>query len=236
MPVAAAIAGAAVIGGVSTAVAGSKAAKAQKKAAQTAADASERATQLQVAESQRQYDQSRADFAPYRETGYRALDTLAGLYGVGPTKADPTAMLEATPGYQFQREQGLSAIDRQNSARGALNSGGADKARIRYASGLAASNYDSFVNRLAALAGVGQSATGSTAAAGQAASNAITGAYGTNGANQANAATAAGAATASSYANMASAVNGTASNLASLYLYQNGGGFKTPAIPGQGNI
>lgn len=234
MGVAAAIAGAAVVGGAATAISGSKAAKAQKNAAATAAAASERGTQLQIEEQRRQYDQTRADYAPYRETGYKALDTLAGLYGVGGTRIDPTAALEATPGYQFQREQGLSAIDRANSARGALASGGADKSRIRYASGLAASNYENFANRLAALAGVGQSATGATAAAGQGAANAITGAYGTNAANQANAATAAGNATASSYANMGSAINGTVNNLASLYLYQNGGGFSPVKTAGVG--
>lgn len=220
-----AIAGAAVVGGVSTAVSGSKAAKAQKQAAQTAADASERSAQLQVDEAKRQYDLTRSDYAPYRETGYKALDTLAGLYGVGDKAIDPTAALEATPGYQFQKSEGLQAIDRRNAASGALNSGGADKARIRYAEGIAASNYDSYANKLAALAGVGQSATGSTAAAGQSATNAITSAYGTNGANQAAAATAAGNARASSYANIGSANNGTVNNLASLYLYQNGGGF-----------
>lgn len=149
MPPAVAIAGAAVVGGAATAISGSKAAKAQKSAAATAAAASERGTQLQIEEQRRQYDQTRADYAPYRETGYKALDTLAGLYGVGGTRIDPTAALEATPGYQFQRDQGLSAIDRANSARGALNSGGADKSRIRYASGLAASNYENFANWLA---------------------------------------------------------------------------------------
>lgn len=226
MGVAAAIAGAAVIGGAASAYAGSKAASAQTKGAQAAAAASQASTEAQIAESRRQYDQTRADYAPYRETGYKALDTLAGLYGVGGTKIDPTAALEATPGYQFQKEQGLSTLDRANSANGALASGGATKSAIRYASGLAASNYDSYANRIAALAGVGQSATGSTAAAGQAASSQITSAYGTNGANQAQAATAAGNASASSYANLGSAVNGTVNNLASLYLYNQGGGFK----------
>lgn len=231
MGIAAAIGGAAIVGAGASVYAGSKASKAQKKAAEKAAAASQAATDAQIAESRRQYDQTRADYTPYREVGYRALDTLAGLYGVGGKQIDPTAALEATPGYQFQREQGLLAIDRQNAARGALNSGGADKARIRYASGLAASNYDSYANRLAALAGVGQSATGATAAAGQAASNAITSAYGTNGANQANAATAAGNASASSYANMGNAINGTVNNLASLYLYNQGGGFAKPTAP-----
>jgi hypothetical protein len=66
------------------------------------------------------------------------------------------------------------------------------------------------------------------------AANAITGAYGTNAANQANAAMAAGNATASSYANMGSAINGTVNNLASLYLYQNGGGFSPVKTAGVG--
>lgn len=236
--VAVAIGGAAIVGGASTAIAGGKAAKAQGQAAETAAAASERSTQLQIEEAKRQYDLTRADYTPYRETGYKALDTLAGLYGVGPNKIDPTAALKATPGYQFQMDEGLKAINRSSAARGSLNSGGADKARIRYAEGIASGAYDTYSNRLAALAGVGQSATGSTAAAGQAASNAITSAYGVNGQNQAAAATAAGNARASSYANTGSAINGTVNNLASLYLYQNGGGFGGAAggwtVPGGG--
>ncbi|KKW92688.1 hypothetical protein [Sphingobium chungbukense] len=235
-PPAVAIAGAAVAGGISTAVAGSKAAKAQKQGAKAAADASERATQLQVDEAKRQYDLTRSDYEPYRETGYKALDTLAGLYGVGGTKIDPTAALEATPGYKFQLDEGLKAINRSNAARGILNSGGADKARMRYASGLAASNYDAFANRIAALAGVGQSATGQTAAAGQAASNAITSAYGVNGQNQANAAMAAGNARASSYANIGASISGATNNLASLYLMNNGGWFNRPTGTAGGNI
>lgn len=236
MVAAAAIGAVATVGStVAQVSAGKSAAKAQKNAAATAAAASERGTQLQIEEQRRQYDQTRADYAPYRETGYKALDTLAGLYGVGGTRIDPTAALEATPGYQFQRDQGLSAIDRANSARGALASGGADKSRIRYASGLAASNYENFANRLAALAGVGQSATGATAAAGQGAANAITGAYGTNAANQANAATAAGNATASSYANTGKAIAGGVQNLASLYFNMSGPGIGGGGVYG-GNL
>lgn len=232
MPIGAAIGGAAVIGGATSIISGNKAADAQQQGAETAAAASERATQAQIAEQRRQYDTTRADYAPYRETGYKALDTLSGLYGVGPNKIDPTAALEATPGYQFNRDEGLRAIDRSNAARGLLNSGGADKARMRYAQGLASNTYDSYKNTLAALAGVGQSATGSTAAAGANSANAITGALGTNAATQGNAAINAGNARASSFANTGSAINGTVNNLASMYLYQQGGGFGGPSTYG----
>lgn len=223
MVAAAAIGAVATVGGaVAQASAGSKAAKAQRQGAQMAADASERSTQLQIEEQRRQSEQARADWAPYRESGYKALATLADLAGVGTNKIDPTATLEATPGYQFQMSEGLKAVDRRDSARGFLNSGGADKARMRYAQGLAASNYDGFANRIAALAGVGQSATGATSAAGQSAANAITGAYGTNGTVQANSAMAAGNARASSYANTGAAIAGGMKSLADLYFNMSG--------------
>jgi hypothetical protein len=207
----------AVVGGGAQIVAGNKAAKAQKKGAKAAADASQAATDAQVGEARRQYDQTREDFTPFRETGYRALDTLANLYMEGPNKIDPTATLRATPGYQFQMDEGLKAIDRGNAARGILDSGGADKARLRYAQGIADTTYNQFANRLAAMAGVGQSATGSTAAAGAQATNTIAGAYNQNGANQAAAATNAANATASSYANTGAAISGMTTDLANIY-------------------
>lgn len=240
MPPALAIAGAAVVGGATSMIAGSKAAKAQRDAAAQSAAASDRATQAQIEEARRQYDTTRADYTPYREVGYGALGKLAGMYGVQSMDAagHPTAAggasgagysgdggFTASPGYDFRMSEGLKAIDRQNAARGILNSGGADKARMRYAQGLASSEYDTYANRIAALAGVGQSATGSTAAAGANSSGQIVNALGQNGQNQMTAATNAGNARASSYANAGSAINGTVNNLASLYMYQQGGGF-----------
>jgi hypothetical protein len=120
----------------------------------------------------------------------------------------------ASPGYAFRRSEGLKAIERSSAARGLLNSGAADKARMRYADGLASSEYDTYANRLAALAGVGQTATNATQQAGAQAAQGISQAQ-----------MAAGNARASSYANTGSAINSGVNNLASLYLYQNGGGF-----------
>jgi len=77
-----AIAGAAVVGAGSSMIAGNKAAKAQENAAQTAANASNQATQAQVAEAKRQYDLTRADYAPQRDVGQSALYKLADMYGV----------------------------------------------------------------------------------------------------------------------------------------------------------
>lgn len=98
------------------------------------------------------------------------------------------------------------------------------KAIGRYADGLASSEYEGYANRLAALAGVGQTATGQVAAAG--ADNAKT---------IASTQVAAGNARASAYQNTGSAINTGINNLASTYLLagRGGGGFGG-GVPGYG--
>lgn len=214
--VAVAIGGAAVVGAGASVYAGSKAAKAQKKAAKLAAQT-----------SQNQADQNRADLAPYRMTGYGALSKLAALSGVQQYDAEGKPVgtgayddggFTASPGYQFRRDEGLKAVDRANAARGLLNSGGADKARMRYADGLASSEFDAYTSRLAQLAGMGQGATNTTVSSGTTAAGQI-------GAAQ----TAAGNATAAGYANLGSSFNSGVNNLASAYLYSQSPIFKSPA-------
>lgn len=214
MGIAAAIAGAAVIGGVATVVSGNKAANAQKDAANQS-----------ISEQQRQYNQTRDDYAPWRTAGAGALGKLTSLYGIGaPTNSggpatanasDIYAAFRATPGYQFTQQEGTQAAERSAAARGMLGSGATLKAIDRYSSGLADQTYNSYVGQLQSIAGLGQSATGSTAQAGQIAANNISQSY-----------MQAGQARASSYANTGSAINGTINNLAGAYLY--GQGSKPP--------
>ena len=210
MPPAVAIAGAAVVGAGATLLSGSAAAKAQKHAA----DAS-------IAEQQREYDISRADLAPYRATGTAALNKLAGMYGVAPAgtvsatpgaSSDPYGGYTESPGYAFQRDQGIQAAERAAAAGGRLASGGTQKAIARYVTGVAANDFDNYTSRLAQLAGVGQQATNTQVAANQNTAN-----------NISSGVTAAGNARASGYANTGSAINGGVNNLAAAYLYS-----KTP--------
>lgn len=191
----AALIGSAVIGAGASAISGSKAAKAQKNAAAQ-----------QVAEQRRQYDQTRTDLAPWRTAGSNALDILMR------TQGGDMSGFTTSPGYQFRQQEGLKAIDRSNAARGLLNSGAADKARMRYGEGLAGAEFGDWWNRLAGVAGVGQAATNTTAAAGQNAANNISNAY-----------QQAGNARASSYANTGSAVNSGINNVLSAYLFSQGG-------------
>ncbi len=199
---AAAIVGAAVVGAGATLIAGSKAAKAQKQAA----------TQ-QIDYAERRDEQTRADYAPWREAGSRALSILDRTYGTNGQPGDRSAF-ETSPGYEFRRDEGLRATDRSFASRGLLNSGAADKARMRYGEGLAASEYGDWWNRTAGLAGVGQAATNSTTQAGMGYAGMANNAIGQ-----------AGAARASSYANTGSAINSGINNVLSAYLYSRNGGF-----------
>lgn len=211
LSLAAAAIGAAVIGGGASIIGGAKAAKATKQAANT-----------QIGEQRRQYDLTRADYAPWREAGSAAITKMAGVYGLngtvpasgGTTGTGAYGGFFESPDYQYRKDETEKAANRGLSSRGLLGSGGAVIAKSRLAGNLASGEYGDWWNRLAGIAGVGQTATAGTAAAGQAATNGITQAIG-----------AAGNARASSYANTASAINGGINNVLSAYLYQQGGGF-----------
>lgn len=128
----------------------------------------------------------------------------------------------ASPSYQFRLAEGMKAIQRSAAARGGLNSGATMKSINNYAQDTASTEFDNYANRLAAMAGVGQSATGATAQAGQNYANGASNAY-----------TNAGNARASAYQNTGNAINQGVQNLAGAYLYNkgyNGGG----GVPGGG--
>lgn len=194
--------GAAALGAGASIYSGSKAASAQRKAADQS-----------VAEQRRQYDITRADYAPWRSAGVGALDMLSRAYGIGGQAPDMTAFT-ASPGYEFRYNEGLRAIDRGAAARGLLHSGPAVKAEQRFGEGLASSEFGDWWNRLAGVAGVGQQATAAVTQAGQNSANNISNAY-----------TAQGNARASSFANTGSAINSGINNVVSAYLYNRGGGF-----------
>lgn len=134
------------------------------RAAERAADVQAGASQAAIDEQRRQFDLIRADLAtvrgdlaPFREQGVNALNQFAGSV-LGP--------LEATPAFKFQLEQGVNALERGASARGKLFSGQQAKALTEFGQGLGSLEANNHLNRLAALAGIGQSAvnTGGTLA------------------------------------------------------------------------
>ena len=130
------------------------AANASGNAARTAAGAADRSAEAQLA----MFQQNREDMAPYREAGGRGLSRFEG--SLGPS-------FQESPGYQFAFDEGRRAIDQNASARGMLNSGSRLQALTRYGQGMANQEFGNYQNRLAALSGIGQSATGQTAQMGQ---------------------------------------------------------------------
>lgn len=162
---AAIVGGSAIVGGVLQSNAAGRAAS--KQAAST-----DRATEEQA----RQYDQTREDYAPYREAGKKALGQYETEINAPVTSAD----VMSDPGYQFGLSQGQLGLDRKAAAAGGRVSGAALKSAAEYANNYATTGYNAAyqrrqdrLNRLASLANVGQTATGGSAAAGAAKSNAI---------------------------------------------------------------
>ena len=67
-----------------------------------------------------------------------------------------------SPGYDFRFQEGIRAIDRSASAKGTLMSGGQQRELTRYGQGFASGEFNNYANRLASLAGIGQTATSAT--------------------------------------------------------------------------
>jgi hypothetical protein len=143
-------------------------------ATSSAAKKAQKSTDAALAEQARQYDLSREDQAPYREAGYDALERLGQF--TDPSMSHQDVMNE--PGYQFGLQQGLSNIQNTAAARGGLYSGNALKALTQYGNDYATTKYGDAWNRMqsdagnrwgrmAALAGIGQTATNQTQQAGQ---------------------------------------------------------------------
>lgn len=180
MGAAAAIAGIGAVGSIAGSLMSSSAAG---DAADTQAAAADRASQAAQAQSA----QTRADLSPYRDAGNRGLDALLASLGLGGPGINllkqsgisgltfqPTqAQLEATPGYQFTKAQGLQSVANSNAAAGRGISGAALKGAAAYAAGLAdntlktqqgivQSNLGNVLNPLANLVNLGQTAATQT--------------------------------------------------------------------------
>lgn len=165
------VAGAAVVGTVGGALIGSNAAKG-------AANAQASATNTATGEQQREFDINQGNEQPYIDAGKAALGQYQTQINKPTTAAD---VMAGDPGYQFGLDQGQTALDRKIAAMGGRVSGAALKATDRYATDYATTGYNTAyqrsqdrLNRLAALAGLGQTATGASAASGAASTNAIT--------------------------------------------------------------
>jgi hypothetical protein len=83
------------------------------------------------------------------------------------------AGFQATPSYQFDLAEQKKALENSQAARGGLLSGNALRATQEAASGLANREYGNYWNRLAGIAGVGQTANNALSSLGANTANAV---------------------------------------------------------------
>lgn len=107
-----------LIGGI---IGGNKQAKASKEAARLQYEA----TQDGIAESRRQFNQTREDYQPFRDLGYGALDNFGDLIGINGAEAQQSEidLLRASPLYQSLFDNGQEAMLASASATGGLRGG-----------------------------------------------------------------------------------------------------------------
>lgn len=151
-------------------------ARASEHAANVGSAASDRAANLQaqaateaIAEQRRQYDTSRADLAPWLESGRGALGVLDRTAG-----GDMSAFM-ASPDYNFRRSEGERDIGSSFAARGGAASGNALRALSEFNQNLASGEFGNWWNRTAARAGVGQTTASDLGRLGANASSNISG-------------------------------------------------------------
>ena len=146
-------------------------ANAAKSGANAQSNAANRAAELQ----QQQYEQTRADQAPFREAGGRALTKLEGMADYTPFSMNAFTQ---DPGYGFRLKQGQKALDASFAARGGLISGNALKAATAFGQYMGSQEYQNAFNRYQTerqatlapymtLAGFGTGANAANAQAGQ---------------------------------------------------------------------
>lgn len=118
--------------------------------------------------------------------------------------ADPYGGFMASPDYQFRKDQGVTAITGNKAAKGLLDSGALGTGLINYGQQAATQEFGSWYDRLASLAGVGQSATNNAVSAAASNTNAQQGIIQSQGQNLS-----------TSFANQGGIQSGLISNLGS---------------------
>lgn len=197
----------------------------QADATTQAANISAAAQNQALALQQRMYEEGIARQKPYYEAGTNALAKMQEQYGNMPAAFTGRVNLGQDPGYAFRMSEGMKALERSAAARGGLLSGGTGKALTRYGQEMGSQEYQNAYNRalteynanvqrestgynrLASLAGIGQTTAQQLGAAGSNYANQANQLAMTNAANQGNLALAGGNIRASQYGSAGSALN-----------------------------
>lgn len=229
-------AGAMAISAVSSAYSANKAASAQKHATSAAIKSDQAIADQQLQFAKQQWADQQAMQAPWLKHGKNALREIEkGVYDLPDSFSYQPNQLYQDPGYAFRLQEGMKALDRQAAARGGLISGNALRAAQRYGQDMGSQEYQNaynralteynasaqrsseMYNRLAARAGIGQTATSQLSAAGQDYASQGINTLGALGSSMNQNITGAGNAKASSYIGQGNALSNAISQGAGLY-------------------
>jgi len=158
MPLAAAIAGAAVIGGGASIIAGNKASKTAKNVADQ-----------NNALAQQQYARNEANLSPYMAQGSLATPTINGLLGLGDsalaTKAFDT--FKSSTGYDSRLAEGNRGVNAALGASSIRDSGAAVKAASKFNQNFASNEFGNYLGSLQNQQALGMSAASALAGVSQ---------------------------------------------------------------------
>ncbi|MES3022738.1 MAG: hypothetical protein V4857_14255 [Pseudomonadota bacterium] len=192
--VAAAMLGAAVVGGVASS-------SASKSASKTAANAQTQAADMGIQEQRRQFDAMQTLMAPYTAAGLPALGQQQDILGLNGREKQGMAIsgIENSAQFGSMMQQGENAILQNASATGGLRGGNTQGALAQFRPQLLNQLIDQQYSRLGGMTTLGQNSAAGVGAAGMASGNQITQLLGNQGAAQAGAALAGGRADAQMY-------------------------------------
>lgn len=169
MVAAAAVAAAAVVGGVASA-------DAQRSAGNKAADAQRLSAQQGIDQQDKRFAQVQQILAPYVNAGNKAVDAQGNLIGLNGTDVQQKAIDDLQNGPQFTAmlKQGTDSILQNASATGGLRGGNTQNALAQFSPNLLAQLIQQQYDNLGGLTSIGQNAAAMTGNAGMQTGNAIT--------------------------------------------------------------
>jgi hypothetical protein len=170
--------------GIGAAIGGIVGGISQGRAAKRAAAAQENAANRQIDFQTGIYNDQTERFQPFLDTGTNALAGYNFEMGLG-ARPENYGGFQATPGYDFRRQQGIDAIDASAATRGGLMSGKTLQDLTTFGDGLASQEYGNYMQRLAGMTDMGMGAAGMQATAGNNAAAGVSNALGNIGNAQA---------------------------------------------------
>jgi hypothetical protein len=209
MPWAAAAAGVASVAGGLISSSGAQ------SAANTQAQAATEAARVQ----KQMFDTTQANLQPWMQGGGNALTALQQALGIGPGgggSVNPSGF-QQSPGYQWQMDQGLTAVENSAAAKGGLSGGNTLKALQSYGTGLANQDWYNYLGQLGGLSASGQNAAAN-----------LGGIATTTGQGIGNSLITAGNAQAGGIAGSTNALTGAINNLGGIGMSGNYGGGSSP--------